>query len=620
MSTITKQMTFDTIDRQKSYVAAQKAKGQGLGVVFADAFLRGMRDLGYKNPAWALAEMLDNSFQAAADTVEIRFGYSPENKTKTKPDQLAVIDNGNGIYSEMLGYAVRWGGTDREGDRTGFGRYGYGLPSSAVSMAKRYSVYSKSKSNGEVGWYRVTIDIDELAAAAGDIPKTERLLTAVPAQLPTWIQAAAKSDDKLIVDTMATGTVVVLEDMDRLNHSNGWIKGDTLRTKLLQHFGIIYRHWIPERRITVDGAAAAAVDPLFLMEHGRFFDETPIHAERVEGRTIEVETSRGTKGRVTIRASYLPPHFQLEDPSQYNIGKPKLNKRFPIMREYNGLLICRENRQIDCISPNWTKFQNYDFNVKIELNFDAELDEFFGITTSKQQIMIEESMLERLKQSGSNGGGLIDLVRDMRRRFIAQGDELEAAANNKMQAAEEEQRPSELAMEATEKFKGTAFQPAEKQAEEADRNLKREADRRSEATGRDAEEVLEELKAETTKKRWELDFQSIQEGPFYRPNRLGLQKHVVLNTDHPFYKKVYEPADPAVRAALEVLLFVLAERELEVTGEAEGFYRSERNKWSERLRYALETLTPEEAMANKRAAAAERLWENLADANLELQA
>src|SRR5712691_5437570 len=172
-----KVMTIETIDRQKKYVDAQKEKGRGLGVVFADAFLRGMRDLGYKNPAWALAEELDNAFQAGADTAAIRFAFESSNKTRAKPDLIAVCDNGNGMIPDMISYAVRWGGTDREGDRNGFGRYGYGLPSSAVSLAKRYTVYSKATGSA---WHAVTVDIDELADAAGDIEKTEKLLAAKP--------------------------------------------------------------------------------------------------------------------------------------------------------------------------------------------------------------------------------------------------------------------------------------------------------------------------------------------------------------------------------------------------------------------------------------------------------
>ncbi len=236
-----------------------------------------MRDLGYKDPAWAIAEEIDNSFQAGADTVVIRFGFESSSKSRLRPDLVAVCDNGNGMIPDMISYAVRWGGTDREGDRNGFGRYGYGLPSSAVSLAKRYTVYSKAPGGD---WYAVTVDIDDLAAAAGDIRKTEELLTARPAKLPTWMSKAPKDDDNLDLATLKSGTVIVFEDLDRLRRLTGWIKAETNRTKLLQHFGVIYRHWIPERRIIVDGVAAQAVDPLFLMEHARFFNETPIRAQR----------------------------------------------------------------------------------------------------------------------------------------------------------------------------------------------------------------------------------------------------------------------------------------------------------------------------------------------------
>src|SRR6185369_16076845 len=114
---------------------------------------------------------------------------------------------------------------------------------------------------------------------------------------------------------------------DRLRSMGGWIKADVLKSKLLENFGVIYRHWIPERHIFVEGTEVQAVDPLFLMEHGRFYDETPVHAIRVEGRTIEVPTKRGTTGIVRIRASVLPPNFQLADPTRYGLDgdNPGLN-------------------------------------------------------------------------------------------------------------------------------------------------------------------------------------------------------------------------------------------------------------------------------------------------------
>ncbi len=41
-ATAQKVMTIDNTDRQEQYVEKQKARGHGLGIVFQDAFLRGM--------------------------------------------------------------------------------------------------------------------------------------------------------------------------------------------------------------------------------------------------------------------------------------------------------------------------------------------------------------------------------------------------------------------------------------------------------------------------------------------------------------------------------------------------------------------------------------------------
>jgi len=241
------------------------------------------------------------------------------------------------------------------------------------------------------------------------------------------------------------------------------------------------------------------------------------------------------------------------------------------------------------------------------IDFDPELDEFFGITTAKQQIVIADEMWEKLQHSGRGGGGLVDLVEDLRRRRDELRDELKAKLKSK--ESKDEPRPSTVAMTETEKFKGSTTEPTQEQREEAERNLDREAKERAEASGKPHEEVVEELREETRKRRWEVEFAAIPEGPFYRPKRLGEQKRIILNTDHPFYAKVYDLA-PDVGAALEVMLLVLAERELDSTGDAEVFYKAERQRWSERLRHALDVLTTDEALADRAAAMAEALYTN----------
>ena len=49
--------------RQQNYVDAMKAEGFESGLVYARSFMEGMRDLGYKTPGWAIAELWTTAFK-----------------------------------------------------------------------------------------------------------------------------------------------------------------------------------------------------------------------------------------------------------------------------------------------------------------------------------------------------------------------------------------------------------------------------------------------------------------------------------------------------------------------------------------------------------------------------
>jgi hypothetical protein len=79
------------------------------------------------------------------------------------------------------------------------------------------------------------------------------------------------------------------------------------------------------------------------------------------------------------------------------LNKVNHNSRFNIIKAYNGILVCRAGRQIDTVTHlPWLTFINFDRFWKIEVDFDPALDEYFGITTHKQQIVFSESMLDHL--------------------------------------------------------------------------------------------------------------------------------------------------------------------------------------------------------------------------------
>ena len=87
--------------------------------------------------------------------------------------------------------------------------------------------------------------------------------------------------------------------------------------------------------------------------------------------------------------------------------------------------------------------------------------------------------------------------------------------------------------------------------------------------------------------------------PFYRMDQIGGMKVLYLNRAHNFYKDMYaeiaaqaadNPSVLRLRSALEVLLFVLGDCELDANDERQVFYANERYEWSRRLETTLTVL------------------------------
>ena len=141
------------LQEQLEYLKSNPMQGMQ-GIVMVEAFLKGIRDLGYKDTSFAFNELNDNSIQAGARN--IHYDLIGE---KNKIQEIVVYDDGHGMVKDMLSVAVTWGGTHRQGSRKGFGKYGYGLPSASLSLAKKYTIYSKVKGGD---WHKIIFDITKL--------------------------------------------------------------------------------------------------------------------------------------------------------------------------------------------------------------------------------------------------------------------------------------------------------------------------------------------------------------------------------------------------------------------------------------------------------------------------
>ena len=336
-----------------------------------EAFVRGIRDLGYRSNGDAIAELIDNALQAYAERVDVLFGYDGTTSNK-KPLQLAVVDDGHGMEAAMIRMAVMWGGTHRENDRTGLGRYGYGLPCSAVSLGRRFTVLSQV-AGGTLN--AVTLDLDSLTAgaytdSAGDITVPEPTRAEVPPFVADHITANYP-------EGWRSGTVILIEKLDRL----AWATTQGIRDNLCRQFGVTYHKLRGEAALYVDGDFVEPIDPLFLTPDFHLYGTDDDRAQPFDPVRTEVRNPEtgAYMGAMTLRYAWLPPSFGSVDKDRDAVGL-NANARFSILKDFHGIIFSRNGRLIDVQTRTpWTTFINNDRYIKVELEFSATLDEAFGI-------------------------------------------------------------------------------------------------------------------------------------------------------------------------------------------------------------------------------------------------
>ena len=570
--------SVSVIDRQKAYVSRLTKSNFKYGLTVGTAFVRGIRDIGYKHTGTALDELVDNSFEAGASNVHIVLNDDGSGR-KGSVTQIAVIDDGSGMIPDMIRVAMLWGGTDRENNRTGIGRFGYGLPSSCVSQGRRFEVYSAT----EGGKFSVcAMDLDEVEDGKYTNDDGE-IIIAAPAsvKLPRFVVDYLnehQSGGKLL-----RGTVVVISKLDKLT----WKTLNAFQNNLLEHMGVVYHKLRGQFELFVNGTRVEPIDPLFLTPDYRWYDLDAERAKALDPLRIDVKDreTRAIIGHINVRFSYLPSGFGSIDKTKSAVGK-NANQRFPILKEYNGFIISRMGRIIEIVrhSPLGT-FVNNDRYFKIEVDFDASLDEEFNVPTSKQRVDVSDRIWDILKEHG-----LEKAIEQLRKKF----KEETKAKGTAQEVGQTESRASESAMTETAKVGTVVPLPiAEKRAEMGRRRLEQEAEKRSAETGRSKEDSQREIEAELGGKLYKVAQRSVPGSAFFEVEQIGGTKVLWLNTSTRFFQEVYSGSDssPSVRAALEVLLFSIGDRKLDGREELQAFYAHEVPEWSRKLEFALTHLS-----------------------------
>jgi hypothetical protein len=351
-------------------------------IVPARLAVKAMRDNGYRNAAYALAELMDNSIQAGASIVELLCAQRTEwvaKKSRQRIDRIAVLDNGRGMNAEVLRMALQFGnGTNLDPDKqTNMGKFGMGLPASSVSQARRVDVWSWQ--DGIENALRCYLDIDEIMSGQLDTipePKSE----AIPRDWQGWSTSYSKS-----------GTLVVWSQIDRCV----WRTGRAIIENSEQLIGRMYRKFLASGKVQIRLACiesesliysidklARPNDPLYLIEGTSTpapYDKEAMFEPFPDLQTYEtripVRHDNATH-QVVIRSS-------IAKKSARDVGTAGGRDYGTHAAKNVGVSILRAGRELE-LDAAWAQAETRERWWGVEVEFPPALDEIFGVTNNKQ--------------------------------------------------------------------------------------------------------------------------------------------------------------------------------------------------------------------------------------------
>lgn len=200
-------------------------------IVPVNLVVKSMRDSGYKNTAYAIAELIDNSIQYGAKKVDLiclEKDVLVGSKNVSRIHEIAVLDNGNGMDKETLRKALQFGnGTNLDKiSQTSIGKFGMGLPSSSISQAIHVDVWTWQNDSKKA--YYSYLDVNEIINGK---------LIEVPE--PIEMEVPSKWS-KVCGELGKSGTLVVWSQLDRCL----WKTGKTIIDHSEFIVGRMYRKFI----------------------------------------------------------------------------------------------------------------------------------------------------------------------------------------------------------------------------------------------------------------------------------------------------------------------------------------------------------------------------------------
>lgn len=462
-----------------------------------------LRNTGYDSYA-AVEDIIDNSIDAQARSIKVVVEHDKRDL------RITIADNGHGMSEAILDEALKLGSiTDKE-EISDLGKFGMGLCTASISMARKLEVITQEKGSGCL---YSSQDLDEIIKR-NEFIKVLRRADKAEAQL--FNELAGKQ-----------GTIVILSSVDRLSDTNT----AQFASKLSRDIGRIYRKFIEAGiEFSVNGKKIEMIDPLVLSNKN-----TKIYSDEVYDLP-ETATAGKKNQKIRVMLVLLPESSQEE---------AKLNG-WNIRNQ--GFYVMRNNREIASGEALDIFSKHNDFNrLRMEISFNAVLDNEMGVRFSKDGVKPNQGITDFLKQEI---GGQISSIRSIMLK--------NKRADKESQV---DHASSEAVIAQRAKLLITPEVQVEKRAPRT--NLRGEEQK----PPRDTKERENFRQTRTSPKGLGARFEAAamgREGTLYETYQEGKVIVIRWNTDHPFYDRVIlvNKDSKDIVSAIDYLIFALASAEL----------------------------------------------------------
>lgn len=389
---------------------------------FSAQALVSQRSSGFKSTTHAIAEIVDNAFDAGANNIDI---YFIERKSLTSGffsvDEILILDDGYGMPAEVLAECLTFGKTGNEDEeirvaQKKLGKFGYGLPNSSLSQCPKTTVYSWISPKNI---FSTTMDLEKILKANSiNIPTPKKV------KLPQHFSLIGinNRDD--------SGTIVHWENCDRLKPKRA--------NKLIEHcerlLGRIFRYMISNDKIIrfhhfqennktnsysriSEMKNVVCNDPLYLtpdstlapilwnasqnassVDVQNHFKKFVVSKTKSKPTNLLVEEHsfedkfiwNGKAYKFEIKSTAAD--IDIQKPGVRDGGKTDVGRAYREKMEMGSISFVRSNREID--AGNFKLYKNSDTPYRwwsIEIKFDSDLDDLIGVANNKQYIEFENT-------------------------------------------------------------------------------------------------------------------------------------------------------------------------------------------------------------------------------------